>query len=128
MPPTGAMQRRPGVLSKVLGRLTTRTSTIEDEEMRDDAARAGCDLISSKTDRQVATLHGTLRSVTLRPRGGVPALEADLYDGSGSVLIVWLGRRRIVGIDPGKQLTVHGRLGVRDGKHVLFNPRYELSA
>lgn len=116
------------MLGRALSRLTSTTSTIEDEEMRDDAARAGCELISSKSDRQVATLHGTLRSVTLRPRGGVPALEADLCDGSGSVLLVWLGRRRIVGIDPGKQVTVYGRLGVRDGQPILFNPRYELSA
>ena len=27
---------------------------------------------------------GSLRTVTLRPRGGVPALEAELYDGSGA--------------------------------------------
>lgn len=128
MATTGVKRRRHGVLSRAMSRLTSTTASIEDEEMRDEAARAGCELISSKSDRQVATLHGTLRSVTLRPRGGVPALEADLSDGSGSVLLVWLGRRRIVGIEPGKRLTVHGRLGVRDGQCVLFNPRYELSA
>lgn len=116
------------MFGRALGRLTTTTATIEDEEMRDDAARAGCELIADKDDRQIATLHGTLRSVTLRPRGGVPALEAELCDGSGSVLVVWLGRRHIAGIDPGKQLTVHGRLGVRDGQRILFNPRYELGA
>lgn len=96
--------------------------------MRDDAARAGCELICDKSDRQIASLHGTLRSVTLRPRGGVPALEAELCDGSGSVFVIWLGRRRIVGIEPGQHITVHGRLGLRDGESILFNPRYELGA
>lgn len=116
------------MLSRTLGRLTTSMSNIEDAELRDDAARAGCDLIAQKSDRQIASLHGTLRSVTLRPRGGVPALEAELCDGSGSVFVVWLGRRRIEGIEPGKQVTVYGRLGLRDGDPILFNPRYELSA
>ncbi|UYM05254.1 OB-fold nucleic acid binding domain-containing protein [Solicola gregarius] len=128
MPRLGAKDHRGGMLGRALGRLATPTASIEDAEMRDDAAKAGCELIADKADRQQATLHGTLRSVTLRPRGGVPALEAELCDGSGSVLVVWLGRRRIEGITPGRQLTVHGRLGAREGEPVLFNPRYELSA
>ena len=51
------------------------------------------------------------RTVTLRPRGGVPALEAELYDGSGSISVVWLGRRRIGGIAPGRGIRVVGRIG-----------------
>ena len=46
-------------------------------------------------------LSGTLRTVTLRPRGGVPALEAELDDGTGVIIVVWLGRRRIAGIGAG---------------------------
>ena len=72
------------------------------------------------------SLHGTLRTVTLRPRGGVPALEAELYDGSGILTLVWLGRRRIAGIEPGRNLRVEGRIGRMDGARVMFNPRYEL--
>ena len=45
---------------------------------------------------------GTLRTVTLRPRAGVPALVAELYDGSGTINLVWLGRRQIPGIEPGR--------------------------
>lgn len=116
------------MLGRAIGRLVSSTSAIEDAELRDGATRAGCDLIADKNSRQVASLHGTLRSVTLRPRGGVPALEAELCDGSGTVFLIWLGRRRIEGIEPGKQLTVNGRLGARDGERTLFNPRYELSA
>ncbi|GAA2002427.1 hypothetical protein GCM10009719_09460 [Nocardioides kribbensis] len=71
-------------------------------------------------------LRGTLRTVTLRPRGGVPALEAELFDGSGVITIVWLGRRRIVGISPGVSMQVQGRIGCHDGVRVMYNPRYEL--
>ncbi len=56
----------------------------------------------------------------------MPALEAELFDGSGVVLLVWLGRRRITGISPGRSIAVEGRIGVHDGHRVLYNPRYEL--
>jgi len=64
--------------------------------------------------------------VTLRPVGGVPALEADLFDGTGSVDVVWLGRRRIAGIDPGTKLVVEGRIGEQRGRLMMFNPTYTL--
>ena len=57
--------------------------------------------IADAPDRERVQLRGTLRTVTLRPRGGVPALEAELYDGSGVITVIWLGRRRIAGIAPG---------------------------
>ena len=71
-------------------------------------------------------VQGSLRTVTLRPRGGVPALEAELYDGTGLLTLVWLGRRRIAGIEPGRQIKVVGRIGVPQDARVMFNPRYEL--
>ena len=82
--------------------------------------------IRDAPDREMVTLRGTLRSVTLRPRGGVPALEAELYDGSGVITLVWLGRRRIAGIEPGRPIQVQGRIGLHDGVRTLYNPRYEL--
>jgi len=82
--------------------------------------------IAEAPDREPVRLRGTLRTVTLRPRGGVPALEAELYDGTGTVTVIWLGRRRIAGIDPGRALEVRGRIGTQDGTRILYNPRYEL--
>ena len=82
--------------------------------------------IANAPDRETVRLRGTLRTVTLRPRGGVPALEAELYDGTGAVTLIWLGRRRIAGITPGCSMQVTGRIGVQEGTRVLYNPRYEL--
>ena len=64
--------------------------------------------IADAPDRELVRLRGTLRTVTLRPRGGVPALEAELDDGSGVITIVWLGRRRIAGIGPGRSIADAG--------------------
>jgi hypothetical protein len=82
--------------------------------------------IANAPDRELVRLRGTLRTVTLRPRGGVPALEAELDDGSGVLIVVWLGRRRIAGIAPGRSVQVQGRIGVHDGARIIYNPRYEL--
>jgi hypothetical protein len=95
-------------------------------ELLDSSARAGCCAIADAVDRECVTVRGTLRTVTLRPRGGVPALEAELYDGSGVLTVIWLGRRRIAGIAPGRAIEVRGRIGRQHKLLVMYNPRYEL--
>ncbi len=96
-------------------------------ELRKTTAKSGCCPVRDAPDRERIRLQGSLRTVTLRPRGGVPALEAELYDGSGVITLVWLGRRRIAGIEPGRALTVEGRIGVQgENTRVIYNPRYEL--
>jgi len=102
------------------------TSDADARELRKTSAGSGCCSIEDAPDRERVRLRGSLRTVTLRPRGGVPALEAELYDGSGVVTVVWLGRRRIAGISPGRSLEVEGRIGVHDDTRVMYNPRYEL--
>jgi hypothetical protein len=88
--------------------------------------RQGCVAIDAAPDRERVRLRGSLKTVTLRPRAGVPALEAELSDGSGEINVVWLGRRRIAGIDAGRSIEVEGRIGAHDGVRVMYNPRYEL--
>lgn len=82
--------------------------------------------IAEAPDRVPVRLRGTLRSVTLKPRGGQPTLEAELDDGTGAVTIIWLGRRRITGVVAGRAMRVEGRTSLQDGRRVIFNPRYEL--
>ena len=117
---------QPGFLKRALSRLATSTPEMEAAELREDAAAAGCEPIARCGDREVVTVHGTLRTVTLRPRGGVAALEAELYDGSGSLSVIWLGRRQIAGIEPGRRVIVHGMVTQNEGRRAVFNPRYEL--
>ena len=117
-----------GWLSRTLERLTADDHTIDAEELRAEAASAGCEPVSACRTGTVATVTGRLKSVVYTPRETVPTLEAELFDGSGSVTLVWLGRRRIPGIEPGRTLTASGRFGNFDGRRVMYNPRYELVA
>ena len=98
----------------------------EARDLRKTFTLEGVMAICDAPDREKVRVRGSLKSVTLRPRGGVPALEAELYDGTGTVTVIWLGRRRIAGIDPGQAMEVVGRIGAIEGHRVLYNPRYEL--
>lgn len=112
-----------------LRRTISKWANTTDQHARDMRAEhlgEGDVPIAEAADREMVVLQGSVRSLTVRPRGGVPALEADLFDGSGVITIVWLGRRRIAGIDPGRSMRVQGRIGVYDGVRVIYNPRYEL--
>ena len=114
-----------------LRRSISRWASSDDQharELRKTYAEAAVSSIAEAPDRERVRLRGTLRTVTLRPRGGVPALEAELYDGSGVITVIWLGRRRIAGISPGRGIEVSGRIGVAEGNRIMYNPRYELIA
>jgi len=115
-----------GGLRKFLRRLTSSNAELEAEELKKDTGAEGATPIAQCGERRRAQVAGTLRTVTLRPRGGAPALEAELYDGSDVVSLVWLGRRRIAGIEPGRRLRAEGLVSLQDGRKVIFNPRYEL--
>ena len=114
-----------------LRRTVSRWANSSDQharELRQAVQDSGLVSIADAPDRTRVHLAGSLRTVTLRPRGGVPALEAELFDGSGAITLVWLGRRQITGIGPGRQLEVEGRIGLQEGVRVMYNPRYELRA
>ncbi len=117
-----------GWFARTLQRLTADDQAIDAEELRADAVSAGCEPLSGCRKGAVVTVTGRLKSVVYTPRETLPTLEADLFDGSGSVTLVWLGRRRIPGIEPGRTLTARGRFAAVDGKRVIYNPWYELGA
>jgi hypothetical protein len=117
-----------GRFRRALHRLTAGEDELLDEELQSRTAEVGASCVRDCQIGQPVVVAGTLRAVVLRPLAGVPTLEAELYDGTGTVTLVWLGRRRIRGIDPGRTVVAHGRLTRRDGKPTVFNPSYELRA
>ncbi len=122
----GMSSDRGGRLRRALARLVASTSQIEAAELREESLECGATPVAELHDRQRARVSGTLRTVTLRPRAGVPALEAELYDGTGTVSLVWLGRRQIPGIDPGRGMIADALVTFQQGRAVMFNPRYVL--
>ena len=113
-------------LRRFLRRLTASEAELDAEELQRDSAKSGCALCGDVQRGQLVTVSGRLRTVVYTPRTNLPTLEADLYDGSDVVTLVWLGRRRIAGVEPGRSLTARGRVALRDDRKVIYNPFYEL--
>ena len=114
------------VFRRALDRLTSTSEEMDARELLEESIERGSTPVGRCRSGEKVTVSGTIKALTLRPVGGVPALEAELYDGSGTLTLIWLGRRRIPGIDPGRSLSVHGRVTSQKGHRVMFNPAYEL--
>lgn len=124
----GPEPERGGWLKRRMRALTADANELDADDLLTEVARnEGCEPVATCCHRgQVVSVSGRLKSVVYLPQGSVPTLEAELYDGSGSVVLLWLGRRRIRGIEPGRMLTARGRVADVHGRRVIYNPRYEL--
>ncbi|MGH3416498.1 MAG: amino acid permease, partial [Actinocrinis sp.] len=98
-----------------------------DAECPPQAAQTGAPIpINSVRWRNRATLEGRVRSVYVGPVSGSPTLEAELYDETGGITLVFLGRRNIPGIEPGARMRVEGMVGEMEGYLAMSNPSYVL--
>jgi hypothetical protein len=88
--------------------------------------RAGCVAIGSIRWRDRVRIAGVVRSTRIQPKGGVPTLECVVADDTGSISIVFLGRRHVPGIEVGSRLVAHGMAGSHFGRLAILNPEYEL--
>lgn len=116
-------------LKKMFQRLTTPVDELDKKRLLDFVAKIpDVTAIGELRPREEAAVVGEIQSVRIVPRAGSPSLEATITDGTGVVVAMWTGRRRIAGIAPGKRLVVAGRGSPTGpgGRLLLFNPRYEL--
>ena len=115
----------PGRLS-LLRRLTADARALDAQELQAEVEEQRGVPISQLRRGSLATVRGRLRTVVYTPRDTVPTLSAELFDGTATIDLVWLGRRRIAGLNPGQRVLARGRVGVHDGKLAIYNPYYEL--
>ena len=113
-------------LRKFVERITKPVEEQDREDLDVYCEGLGCtrlDAIEARTPVRVA---GEIRSVRIVPRAGAPALEVTVSDGRGSVTGVFLGRRKILGISPGRRIIFAGVVS-REGRAAqIFNPVYTL--
>jgi hypothetical protein len=115
-----------GRFRRAVRRLASEDADLEADDLQRQSEADGATIVARCPARGLVTVLGRVRSLTLRPRAGTPSLEVDLYDGSGTVTLVWLGRREIAGMTPGVQIRATGRITSDGTRRVIFNPRYEL--
>lgn len=104
----------------------TNTEIVSQERM-ERISKSGVKLIKDWKLKEQVEIKGLLISVKINPAQGTPWLEAIVDDGSGQVKLIWMGRRTIAGIVPGKEIRAWGRLVEESEKLCIYNPKYELS-
>ncbi|MFM9376197.1 OB-fold nucleic acid binding domain-containing protein [Gordonia sp. VNK21] len=115
-----------GLIKRLGKMLTEDLEVLEDDRVERECAGEGAQRAKDCTRGDEATMVGELRSVQTGSRGCGSGVVAEFFDGSDTVLLKWLGRSRIPGIEPGRKVTVRGRVATADGMKVIYNPYYEL--
>ena len=82
--------------------------------------------IASVSHRERVQIAGKVHTVRVQPWGGVPNLECTIVDETGSILLVFMGRRSIAGLKTGTKLRVSGVVGEHHGRPAILNPVYEI--
>jgi RecG-like helicase len=84
--------------------------------------------IAEARPRSRVKLAGVVRRITVRPLEGHESLEAIVFDGTGEVTVMWMGRRAIRGLNLGTRLIVEGLLAEQRSERRLVNPTFEFAA
>jgi hypothetical protein len=116
-----------GYLRRLTRRLTEDPEQRDHEELSDEVTSTGAQRAIDCERGQEVTMIGTLRSVECNGKGCPGGVRAEFFDGTDTVTLVWLGQRRIPGIDSGRKLRVRGRMGkLENGAKAMYNPHYEI--
>lgn len=87
------------------------------------------DPIGSVSFRQVVSVEGVVRSLRVVPWVETsPVLECTIYDDTGGLTLVFLGRPTIHGLKLGTRIAAHGRVVEARHRLALMNPVYDLLA
>src|SRR5262249_22638911 len=87
-------------LKKLVERITRPVEDIDREQLGTFCDARHLTPIDEIVAREPVRVGGEVRSVRIVPRAGAAALEVTVTDGRGSVVGVFLGRRKIAGLSP----------------------------
>jgi hypothetical protein len=118
-----------GLLSKVGDSLRNKESQSSDQQLNSHAtfnAVIGDTTINECLPGAHIEIVGVVKALPDRPLDRPPAVEIMVFDSTGEIRVIWLGRRKIPGIVEGRSIKICGRLTCNTEQPTIFNPRYEL--
>ena len=95
-------------------------------ELSEQAEIRGSTLIEEIDRGKPIQVTGVIKSATVHPNSQVPTYEVEVFDGSGSLTVIWQGRKHVTGVEPGTRIEVEGRITFISGKPCLHNPVYKI--
>ena len=113
-------------LGKAMKRLTKGVDDLDREALGAYCDSLGATPMDRVAARRPSRVAGEIRAVRIVPRAGAPAMEVTVSDGRGSVVGVFLGRRKIPGMSPGRRVLFSGVAGKDGNRYLVYNPEYQL--
>jgi hypothetical protein len=107
-------------------RITASTEEVNQVRLQERFSGVDMTSIAETPARTPARCVGEVATLQVVPRAGSPSLEVTVDDGSGRAVAVFLGRRRIAGIAPGRGIVLEGVGGHVGGRLQFLNPAYTL--
>ncbi|MBG6181106.1 OB-fold nucleic acid binding domain-containing protein [Arthrobacter sp. CAN_A1] len=107
-------------------------------------ARRRAATVAELPTRGRARARGFISRITILPHGSAPQFAAVVSDDDppapggaerrdgqrrrrpAQVRLVWIGQRRVPGIEAGTQIAFEGMVSPVDGMPTIYNPRYEI--
>jgi hypothetical protein len=83
--------------------------------------------IGEAPNRERVKIAGVIRRLTVFPMRDNEALEALVSDGTGEVVVRFMGRRGIEGLGLGARVVVEGAISEQHGQRRMLNPLLEFS-
>ena len=114
-------------LSQVLERLARPPEEIRAENLRAWLSTVpGVTPLSEVESRKRLKIAGVVQNIRIDPGGG-GSIEATIIDGTGTLVVKWLGRQALAGVGLGVGLIVEGTVGTDpEGELLVLNPEYDL--
>jgi hypothetical protein len=118
-----------GLLSRVSDSFRNKGSQDSDQQLDSYASVNAAPGNRSIDDCQPGAhieIVGVVKVLPDRSLDQPPAVEIEVFDSTGVIRVIWLGRRKIPGIVEGRTIKICGRLTCNTEQPTIFNPRYEL--
>ena len=115
------------LLQRFLHNLTASPEEIRAENLRRWATSVpDITLIAEVTLRSRCKVAGVIQNVRIDPRSG-GSIEATISDGTGDLVVRWLGRSSLSGIRLAEGLILEGAVGTATNDlPMILNPEYQL--
>lgn len=76
--------------------------------------------------RQLACVEGTVVALTYPAANTAPRVVAHLRDSTAALVVTWLGRTQVPGINVGDRLQVQAVVSSHRGQPAMLNPHYQI--
>lgn len=107
-------------------KLSTSVDELDDQRLRHRFADIGLIRITDVVARQRVRVGGEVYRMRIQPRSGVPAAEVSVSDGTGTIIAVFTGRRRLPGLEQTRAVILEGVPMMEHGHMLMLNPAYTL--